>query len=259
MGTPTALITNDDGVDSPGLHHLAQATVDAGLNVIVAAPAEQSSGSSASLTAAEEQGRIMLKRRRIEGLAEVPAYAVDAAPALISLMAAQNAFGTVPDLVLSGINHGANVGRVILHSGTIGAALTGSINGIRAMAVSLDVPLETPPQHWDTAAALAAQLIPILLEQPEATVINLNVPAQPLERLPEYRAAALAPFGIVQTTVTEDDDHNFRRSITELSTEPDPHADAHLLASGYATVTALTSVSEDASSLIYRDLPATQQ
>src|SRR5699024_6765433 len=102
-------------------------------------------------------------------------------------------------------------------------------------------------------------LIPILLEQPEASVINLNVPAQPLERLPEYRAAALAPFAIVQPTVPEDADRNFRRSITELSTEPEPHADAHLPPPGYATVTALTSVSEDASSLIYRDLPATQQ
>lgn len=252
----TALITNDDGVDSPGLHHLAAAALEAGLNVIIAAPAEQSSGSSAAITAAEDEGRIMIEPRTVESLPAVPTYAVEAAPALIALMATQNAFGEAPDLVLSGINRGANVGRAILHSGTIGAALTGSINGTRAMAVSLDVPLNDQPQHWETAAALAGRLIPALLEQPEATTFNLNVPAQPPQRLPEFRAASLAPFGIVQTTVTEDHERNLRRSITEVDAEPDPHTDAHLLAAGYATVTALNSISEDRSSTIGRDLPS---
>lgn len=253
----TALITNDDGLDSPGLHHLAAAGLEAGLRVIVAAPAEQSSGSSAAITAAEDEGRIMLRRQSVESLPGVSTYAVDAAPALIALMATQNAFGEVPDLVLSGINRGANVGRVILHSGTIGAALTGSINGTRAMAVSLDVAVEAQPQHWETAATLAGGLIPSLLRHPAGTTFNLNVPAQPPERLPEYRAASLAPFGIVQTTVTEDEEQNFRRSITELDSEPDPHTDAHLLTAGYATVTALNSISEDRSSTIYRDLAST--
>lgn len=252
----TALVTNDDGVDSPGLHHLAAAALDAGLRVIIAAPAEQSSGSSAAITAAEDEGRIMIEPRTVESLPEVPTYAVDAAPALIALMATQNAFGEVPDLVLSGINHGANVGRVVLHSGTIGAALTGSINGTRAMAVSLDVPLNAQPQHWETAATLAGRLIPTLLKQPEATTFNLNVPRRPPERLPEFRAASLAPFGIVQTTVTEDDEQNLRRSIADVDLEPDSDTDAHLLAAGYATVTALNSISEDRSSTISRDLPS---
>lgn len=252
----TALITNDDGIDSPGLRHLAAAAVEAGLRVIVAAPAEQSSGSSAAITAAEDEGRILLEKREIAGLEGLPAYAVEAAPALIALMATQKAFGEVPDLVLSGINRGANVGQVILHSGTVGAALTGSINGTRAMAVSLDVPLDTEQPHWETASALAAGLIPFLLGQPEGTTLNLNVPAGPLEPLPDYRAASLASFGMVQTTVTQDEERHFRRSITEVTSAPDPGSDAHLLASGYATVTALKSVFEDPALTLSRDLPS---
>lgn len=252
----TALITNDDGIDSPGLRHLAAAAVHAGLKVIVAAPAEDSSGSSAAITAAEDGGRILLKEHDTAGLEGLSTYAVDAAPALIALMATQNAFGTVPDLVLSGINRGANVGRVILHSGTVGAALTGSINGTRAMAVSLDVPADTEQLHWETASALAGGLIPYLLDQPAGTTLNLNVPAVPLESLPEYRAAGLASFGIVQTTVIQDEDRHFRRSIIEATTAPDASSDVHLLASGYATVTALTSVAEDPVPALPANLPS---
>lgn len=250
----TALITNDDGIDSPGLHQLAAAAVAAGLNVIIAAPAEQASGSSAAITAAEDDGHIMVRPRQIESLSEVPAFAVEAAPALIALMGTQKAFGPASDLVLSGINHGANVGRAILHSGTVGAALTGSINGTRAMAVSLDVPLGSEPQNWDTAATLAARLIPLLLNQPEGTTLNLNVPDHSHQQLPEYRVASLAPFGAVQTTVTQDDQQSFRRSVIEVDTADEPNSDARLLSAGFATVTALNSLSEDGSSAVYRDI-----
>lgn len=249
----TALITNDDGIDSPGLHHLAAAAVDAGLRVIIAAPAEQASGSSAAITAAEDGGQIIVRPREIESLSGIPAFAVDAAPALIALMATQGAFGPAPDLVLSGINHGANVGRAILHSGTVGAALTGSINGTRAMAVSLDVPLNSEPRHWETAGTLVTRLIPLLLEQPEGTILNLNVPDRSPEQLPKYRVAGLAPFGAVQTTVTQDGQQSFRRSIIEVETADEPDSDARLLSAGFVTVTALNSLSEDSSSPFYRD------
>ena len=66
-----------------------------------------------------------------------------------------------PDLVLSGINHGANVGRAVLHSGTVGAALTAKINDTRALAVSLDVALHpTGERHWETVAGLVAPIEP---------------------------------------------------------------------------------------------------
>lgn len=102
----TALITNDDGIDSPGLHRLARIAIDAGLDVVIAAPSSQSSGSSASITGAGEDGRVPFERQHLEGF-DVPVFSVRAAPALISLIAAHGAFGPAPDIVFSGVNRGA--------------------------------------------------------------------------------------------------------------------------------------------------------
>lgn len=252
-GRKHALVTNDDGVDAPGLRALAVMARDLGLDVVVAAPAVQFSGSSASIVAGlEDRDRIALDRRRLEGLDDVLCYAVGAAPGLISLIAAYGAFGDPPDIVLSGVNHGANVGRAILHSGTVGAALTAGINGARGLAVSLDVglaaefhlePQEDDP-HWSTAAGLAAQVVPFLLEQRPGTVLNLNVPDREPGDLAGLRSAPLADFGIVQTTMTEHADDHIRLTVTDMSDPPAPGTDAALLADGHAVVTAVRSVSE---------------
>src|SRR3989442_413374 len=124
-----ALITNDDGVKSTGIRVLATVAVDAGLDVVVAAPGWDSSGASASLTAVEHGGRLKLQRRILDGLDGVTAFAVEAAPAFIVRAAMTGAFGDPPDIVLSGVNHGPNTGRAVLHSGTVGAALTASTFG----------------------------------------------------------------------------------------------------------------------------------
>src|SRR5215203_5212209 len=84
---PRALVTNDDGIDSPGLHALAAAARDAGLEVVVAAPAEQASGTSASLAAVQREGRTVVARRELPGLPDVPAWAVDAQPGHIVVAA----------------------------------------------------------------------------------------------------------------------------------------------------------------------------
>ncbi len=249
-GPRRALVTNDDGIDAPGLRVLAGVARDLGLDVVVAAPAVQFSGSGASIVAGlEERDRIALEQRTLDG---APAFAVGAAPGLIALIAAYGAFGDPPDVVLSGINHGANVGRAILHSGTVGAALTAGINGGRGLAVSLDVglaaefgmePAETEP-HWATAAELAARVVPVLLEQRPGTVLNVNVPDREVAELGALRSAPLAEFGIVQTTLTEHTDEHVRISVTDLSDPPEPGTDADLLAGGHPVVTALRSVSE---------------
>lgn len=237
-----ALITNDDGIDSPGLHALALAAMAEGLEVFVAAPMRQSSGSSASIIAAEEDGRIQIERRELPGLDGIPAYAVRGAPGLIALLAAHGAFTLVPDLVLSGINHGANVGRAILHSGTVGAALTGGLNGARALAISLDVGIEPTTFEWDAAARVTRDLIPFLLAQPASTVLNLNVPN--VAHAPEVREGHLAPFGIVQTTMTHADEHHVRLAVEDLPNTPEPGSDAALLAEGFATLTSIAPVSQ---------------
>ena len=236
------LITNDDGIDAPGLHALARAAVAAGHDVVVAAPAVQASGSSASITAQHDDGSVPSEPRQLPGLEGVPCFAVEAAPALIVLLAAHGAFGAPPDLVLSGVNHGANVGRAVLHSGTVGAALTAGVNGITALASSLDLPTveHEATADWEGAAGVAARLLPVLAGLDVGTVLNLNVPAGGAAdvRLVE---SPLADFGVVQTTVTEDVGGALRLAV-RVPEVHDPDDDAARLASGVATLTALTSV-----------------
>ena len=244
MQSFTTLITNDDGIGSPGLLRLALAAHDAGLDVIVAAPAAESSGSGAAITATESDGRILMEKRRLEGLDGIPCYAVHAAPALITLIASHGAFGRAPELVLSGVNPGANLGRAILHSGTVGAALTAGVNGGRGLAVSLDVTVNPTALRWGVAARLAGQLIPFLLDQPAGTVLNLNVPNTAGDQVPEFRPARLARFGIVQTTMTQQDQHQIRLAVADTAADAEPGSDADLLGQGFATVTSIRSVDE---------------
>jgi 5'-nucleotidase len=133
------LVTNDDGVASPGLHTLARALVDDGYDVIVVAPDREMSGSSAAIGQVHVEEGIDAARVDLPGLDGVPAYAVAGPPGLCVLSARLGGFGDAPDLVVSGINPGANTGRAVLHSGTVGAALTAANFGCRGLAVSIDV------------------------------------------------------------------------------------------------------------------------
>lgn len=254
-------ITNDDGVDAPGLRLLAAAVHAAGHDVVVAAPAAESSGSSASLTAVSREGRVVVKRRTLAGLERVPAYGVQASPAYIALLATLEAFGPKPDVVLSGINRGANAGHAVLHSGTVGAVFTAANRGCRGMAVSLDVlsPLaasaasggaaiasldevDDETRHWDTAARLAADLLPTLLATPGGTVFNLNVPDLPRDELRGLRRGTLANFGQVQMALAEKGEGYVRVALEENGARLDPGTDLALLAERFACVTPVQAV-----------------
>lgn len=89
------LVTNDDGIDSAGLQVLASVAAEAGLDVVVAAPHEERSGSSASLVATRADGRLQLREERLPGLDHVRAFAVEATPAYITWAGVRGAFGTV--------------------------------------------------------------------------------------------------------------------------------------------------------------------
>lgn len=245
-----ALITNDDGIDSPGLWTLAAAAVDSGLDVVVAAPVTQASGTSASVAAIGDDGRVVSERRSLPGL-DVEAYAVAAHPGLISLIACRGGFGGKPDVVLSGINLGANVGRAVLHSGTVGAALTAHLNDVTSLAVSLDVGLDGPEPLWDRAGEVVRVVLPMLLEMPEAPVLSLNVPNADVRGL---RWAELARFGTVQSRVDDVGDGEVELVHVYEEQSLVPGTDTALLAEGFATLTALRSVGRDVSQ--ERALPA---
>jgi 5'-nucleotidase len=234
-----ALVTNDDGIDSPGLGVLARCAVAAGLDVLVAAPDAESSGASAALHGAQEDGRLVVEERRAPGVPDgVRSLAVAADPALIAFVSAYGAFGDVPDVLLSGVNRGPNIGNAVLHSGTVGAALSAASLGMRTLAVSLDA---EDPQHWDTAEQVAAHALGwVLSAPPRRRTLNVNVPDLPRDELRGFRQAPLATFGAVHARVARgegDDALVVRYEGTERSTEPE--SDAGLLAQGWATASLL--------------------
>ncbi len=235
-----ALITNDDGIDSPGLYALADAARQAGLDVTVAAPSWDSSGASSALTGVRNDGRLAIESRAVDGLAE-PCFALEAAPALIALVAMRGGLGPVPDLVLSGINRGRNTGHAILHSGTVGAVLTGVNHGASGMAVSLDA---DQPEHFSTAAALATPLICWLASHRPGAAINLNVPDRPAAEIAGIQQAPLASIGAVQTNVTDTGEGYVEMTYEAVATPPEPGSDADLLARGWAVVTPLIALTE---------------
>ena len=238
-----ALVTNDDGVDSPGIRTLAAVAVEAGLETTVAAPSWDSSGAAASLTAVERDGRFLIDERQI---VDLPArvFAAEAAPAFIVRAALTGAFGEAPDIVLSGINRGPNTGHAVLHSGTVGAALTAHTFGIPALAVSLDV--RGADAHWDTGRAVGAAVLAWLLDTGKPLVLNVNAPNCPRHEVRGIRRTTLAAFGAVQTVVTEHGAGYVKLAYDEVDADLEPGTDAAALAERVASVTALHVVCEEA-------------
>ena len=243
-----ALITNDDGIDSPGLWALAAGARDAGFEVIIAAPHVDASGVGGSILAVREGGRVRLHPRELPDLPDVAAYAVEGHPAFIVHSAGRGWLDPEPDVVLSGINLGANTGRAVIHSGTVGAALTAGLHGWRALAVSLDTGWHPPEHpHWEAVAHVLPQVLDLLLAEDGGTVLNLNVPDCAPAALAELREARLASFGTVQVRVDQrpgDGGDGLHMTLAEVSTPPEPDTDTALLVARHPTLTRLESISE---------------
>ena len=178
------MVTNDDGIDSLGLHILARALTELG-DVVVVAPDREFSGSGASVGALFEF-RPEVRRRWIDGVAE--AWSLNGPPALCVLYSKLGVFGDPFDLVVSGINPGSNVGRSVYYSGTVGACLAARNGGVSGVAISqavtgwgiegqgwLDI---VQNQKWHVAAEVADEVVAALVADPPASpvVVNLNVP-----------------------------------------------------------------------------------
>lgn len=260
------LVTNDDGVHAPGLAAITAALARwAGdeHEVVVVAPLANHSGASAAVGTVYEREAISYRRVRIPDADWVPAYGVDAPPALAVLVGTLGGFGPKPDIVVSGINLGVNVGRSVLHSGTIGATLAGAQLGLRGLAVSLRA--GSPPEQWSTAAQVAIAVLPPLCDAPARTVLNLNVPSVPIEELRGVRRARISNAGIVKHAtggtpdgidgppgVGDSDEGEIRLALGSaipwlghLDESEDQEDDAALIAAGYATLTPLVGVRED--------------
>jgi 5'-nucleotidase len=188
------LVTNDDGIDSEGLHVLARAMTDHG-SVTVVAPDDEYSGAGASLGALH---RIQPEVHQVHLAGLQDTWAVTGPPALCVMFARLGAFGPPFDLVVAGINPGINVGRSVYHSGTVGAALTARVGGICGVAVSQAVrgygvegqgwDEMLTGQLWDAAAATASAVVGALSARPAGpVVVNLNVPNLPVAEMAGWR------------------------------------------------------------------------
>jgi 5'-nucleotidase len=235
------VLVNDDGIDAPGIHALARSCAAAGREVIVVAPSEDMSGSASAIGKVRADQRILTRRVKLPGCPDVPAHAIDGPPGLAAMTACLGGFGDPPDAVLSGINAGPNTGHAILHSGTVGAALTAATFGVSALAVSVEV---SDPMCWETACRLVEPAVERLCEAPAGTVLNLNVPAVPPERMPELRWAHLDRFGSVRVAIAGAGDQWLQMEYRATGIELGPESDTALLERGFATITAIEGIAE---------------
>jgi 5'-nucleotidase len=164
---PRILVTNDDGVHSDGIHALAAALARLG-EVIVVAPHLEASAIGHALT--------LRRPLRMERLRD-GVYEVDGTPTDCVSVAFTQLYTEVPDLVVSGINKGYNLGDDVTYSGTVAGALEGCLLGVPSIAVSLKRSREA--HDFDHAAAAAASLAEAVLEHglPARTFLNMNVPS----------------------------------------------------------------------------------
>lgn len=171
------LLSNDDGINAPGLAALHEAVSDMGKISVVAPEAEQSAIGHAITIA------FPILAKPHEPAQGPRGFAVTGTPADCIKLAVNVLLKEKPDLVLSGINLGSNVGVSVIYSGTISAATEGLLMGIPSMAISLCG--SNHPLHWDTAAAVARCMLTKIISNglPPATLLNVNVPNKPLSDL----------------------------------------------------------------------------
>ncbi len=177
------LVSNDDGVDAPGIRALAAGLREAGHEVMVVAPDRDRSGASNSLTL-----DVPLRLKRIDrhtcSIAGTPADCVH--------LALTGMLDYEPDIVVSGINNAANLGDDVIYSGTVSAAMEGRFLGLPAVAVSL-VTHKHQALHYETAARAAVEIVARLKADPlqADTILNVNVPDLPWEALRGFEVTRL--------------------------------------------------------------------
>ena len=226
------LLSNDDGVHADGIKVLFDELAKV-FDVTVVAPDRNCSGASNSLTLLNP-----LRAHKLEnGFISVNGTPTDA----VHLGAAQ-LMQPKPDLVVAGINHGANLGDDTIYSGTVAAATEGRHLGMPAIAVSL---VSSDPKHFQTAAVVTAKFIARLLLHPLPSdqIININVPDVPLDELKGIQVTRLGNRHKAETMKKVQDP--WQRDIYwygPLGKELDAGVgtDFHAIAHGYASITPLT-------------------
>ncbi len=223
------LVTNDDGIDSPGLHALAKAMRPLG-QVWVVAPDRERTAAGHALT--------LHKPLRIERVA-ARTFSVNGTPTDCVNLALKQLMRGTPALVVSGINRGVNLGDDVTYSGTVSAALEGTIMGIPSIAVSQEV---RKSFRCDVAAFYAVRVARAVFRYglPDETLLNVNVPDRPHAKIAGVRVTALSRRRFDEPIIEKTDPHGRKYywiAGTRVSWSRQENSDHEALRRGFVTIT----------------------
>ncbi|HEY6870972.1 MAG TPA: 5'/3'-nucleotidase SurE [Novosphingobium sp.] len=232
------LLTNDDGINAPGLNVLERIARQLSDDVWICAPAEEQSGAGHSLT--------LTRPVRLRKHAE-RRFSVSGTPTDSVTMALRKVLPGAPDLILSGVNRGANLGDDVTYSGTVAAAMEGTLAGIRSIALSQVYAKEGVGNNvrFDAAEEWGARAIRPLLETDFAprTLINVNFPPLPADGVKGVRVARQGFHDYGRGTVVESVDPRgfpyFWFGLHGIEHTPGHETDLEAIADGYVSVTPL--------------------
>ena len=229
-GPMRILLSNDDGYFAPGLERLAAALASRA-EITVVAPEADRSGASNSLTL----DRPLMVRRAPSGF-----LFVNGTPTDCVHLAVTGLLDHLPDLVISGINLGANMGDDTIYSGTVAAATEGFLLGIPSIAISL---ASKEGAHFDTAAAVALELLDCHDREPlGAHLLNVNVPDRPRAMLKGYRITRLGRRHKAENVVKTSNPRGetvYWVGAAGAAADAGEGTDFHAVEQGYASVTPL--------------------
>ncbi len=226
------LATNDDGIEAPGLWHLAAAVLDFA-DVMVVAPAFNQSGMSAAVTLRED----LETERAHSQLEGVDAWQVNGTPTDAVLHGIRHLAPRHIDMIVSGVNPGPNVGRDILHSGTVMAAMQGYLRNLPSVAASL---WSFDEDHLRDAAIVAARVARRLLESGQLQFLNVNAPDRSISEFAGVRVVRVAdvsPSRVIDRTDEQGKTH--RQLVLRPDAKVAPDTDVAAIIEGSVTVTPL--------------------
>ncbi len=226
------LVSNDDGVDAPGIKMLAEELRGAGHEVTVVAPDRDRSGASNSLTLDQP-----IRLRRIDHYT----CAVAGTPTDCVHLALTGMLEYEPDIVVSGINNAANLGDDVIYSGTVSAAMEGRFLGLPAVAVSL-VTRNHEAKNFQTAARAAVQIVARLKADPlpADTILNVNVPDLPWAEIRGFEVTRLGNRHRAEACIPQTDPRGHTVYwIGPAGSEQDagPGTDFHAVRTGHISIT----------------------
>ena len=232
------LITNDDGIHAPGLTVLEEIAAQFSDDIWVCAPSEEQSGAGHSLTLNRPVRLQQFAQRR---------FAVTGTPTDSVMMALREVLDTPPDLILSGVNRGANLGDDITYSGTVSAAIEGALAGIRSIAFSQVYSQDTrdTANEWAAARQWGPQVVKPLLDAPfdERTLVNVNFPPRAAEDVKGIRVVRQGFHDYSRGSIVEGKDPRGHRyfwfGLHAIEHTLDHGTDLEAIDDGYVAVTPL--------------------